>query len=137
MARTAMIDAGPAAYPVGVDPQGVIFHHERGQSADGAPFNWFIETADQILNEDSTVLVLGLWPDLGDQVGPVKLTLFSRLAPQAEPAASGPFALAPGQDRADFRISGRFFRVRFSGGSAPTACRLGKPVFKVAMAGSR
>jgi len=74
MARTTMIDAGPAAHPVGVDPDGGVFHHERGHSADGAPFTWFIETADQVLDEDRTVMALGLWPDLGDQAGPVKLS---------------------------------------------------------------
>lgn len=137
MARTAMIDAGPAAYPVGVDPLGSVFHHERGQSADGAAFSWFIETADQVLDEEKTVLALGLWPDLGDQAGPVKLSLFSRLAPQADLSVHDPIALAPGQDRADFRVTGRLFRIRFSGGSAPTACRIGKPVFKIAMAGGR
>jgi len=137
MARTAMIDAGPAAYPVGVDPSGAIFYHERGHSADGAAFSWFIETADQVLDEDRTVMARGVWPDLVDQIGPVKLSLFSRLTPQGEVTTVDPVALVPGQDRADFRAAGRFFRIRFSGSSAPTACRIGKPVFNVAFAGGR
>ena len=137
MARTAMIDAGPAAYPVGVDPQGAVYYHERGHSADGAAFSWFIETADQVLDEDRTVMARGIWPDLADQAGPVRLSLFSRLTPQGDVAVSGPFALAPGQDRVDFRATGRLFKIRFAGGSAPTACRIGKPVFNVAVAGAR
>ncbi len=137
MSRTAMIDAGPAAHPVGVDPQGAMFHHERGQSADGSGFSWFIETADQVMDEDRTVMARGIWPDIADQVGPVKLSFFSRLTPQGEVVASGPFALVPGQARADFRATGRFFRIRFAGNSAPTACRIGRPVFNVELAGSR
>ena len=137
MARTAMVDAGPAQHPIGVDPSGGVYHHERGQSADGAAFSWFVETADQYLDEATTMMARGLWPDLADQVGPVSLTVTSRFEPQGAEKMIGPIAMTPGTERADFRVSGRLFRVRFSGGSAPTGCRIGKPIFNVATAGGR
>jgi hypothetical protein len=37
--------------------------------------------------------------------------------------------------KADLLVSGRLFRVRFSGSSGPTACRLGQPMFDVAPTG--
>lgn len=137
MARTAFVDAGPTAFPLGVDPSGQIYWHERGQSADGASFEWFIESSDQYLDENSTALARCLWPDTAGQVGPVILNIFCRFKPQGEERAYGPFAMAPGQDRVDLRSSGRLFRIRFSGGSAPTACRIGKPIFEIASAGNR
>ena len=137
MARTAMVDTGPSQHPIGVEPGGGIFHHERGESADGGPFSWFIESADQCLDENATALARGLWPDLAGQVGPVNLSIISRFKPQGGETAYGPFAMAPGEDRLDFRASGRLFRIRYSGSAAPTACRIGRPVFDVAMGGGR
>jgi hypothetical protein len=62
MGRTAMVDAGPSPYPVGVTLAGRIYWHERGHSADGAAMAWHIESADQMLGEDDTMLVTGFWP---------------------------------------------------------------------------
>ncbi|MDP3854393.1 hypothetical protein [Phenylobacterium sp.] len=137
MARTAMVDAGPAQHPIGVDPVGQVYWHERGASADGGPFSWFVETADQHLDEDVTAMVRGLWPDIKDQQGPVAVTVISRFQPQGEERVYGPYLMAPGEDRIDIRATGRLFRMRLSGGSSPTACRIGKPVFDIAVAGRR
>lgn len=135
MARTAFVDAGPSAFPVGVTYQGQVFFHEKGHSADGGPFSWFIETADSYLDPDSMLLVRGVWPDFAGQVGPVNVSVKSRREPQgAETIVIAP-AMAPGDAKADLMTTGRLFRVRFSGESAPTACRIGEPVFDVAPAG--
>ena len=114
-----------------------MFYHERGASADGGAFSWFLESADQVLDTDLTGLTRGVWPDLSGQIGAVSLTVTSRFKPQGAEKVYGPYAMAPGEDRVDLRASGRLFRVRFAGGSAPTACRFGKPVFDVAQAGHR
>ncbi|WP_304171444.1 hypothetical protein [Phenylobacterium aquaticum] len=137
MARSAFVDAGPSPSPIGVRPDGAIYWHERGASADGAPIAWFIETADQYLSEDQTVLVRGVWPDFAHQVGPATLSVTARLKPQDPETSSSVVALSPGDDRADLRASGRLFRVRFSGESSPARWRLGRTVFDVAAAGGR
>ena len=49
MARTGFVDAGPSLYPLGVTFEGQVYLHEKGHSADGQPFAWFIETADSYL----------------------------------------------------------------------------------------
>lgn len=137
LARTAFVDAGPAEHPVGVDPQGAIFWHERGASADGGAFAWFVETADTYLNEDTVSVLRGVWPDIQDQVGVVSLTASARFHPQGDEIVRGPAALTPSQDKADLRATGRLFRLRFSGAGAPTFCRLGRPVFDMAPTGKR
>jgi hypothetical protein len=137
MARTAMVDAGAAQHPVGVNPSGAAYWHERGESADGAPFSWFVETADQYLDEAATSMVRGLWPDISGQVGPLSVTVISRFEPQGDERNFGPYVMAPGADRVDFRATGRLFRMRLSGGSSPTACRMGKPAFDIVQTGQR
>jgi len=137
MARTAFVDAGPSLYPIGVTYDGVAYHHEKGHSADGQPFSWFIETADSYLDPDSCLLVREIWPDFKDQVGPVALSITSRRHPQdAESRVTAP-AMAPGDAKTDVLVSGRLFKVRFAGSSAPTACRIGQPVFDATPAGRR
>jgi hypothetical protein len=136
MARTAFVDAGPSAYPIGVTYDGRIYFHEKGRSADGGKFAWFIETADSYLDPDRTLLVRGLWPDFKDQIGPVTLSVKARLHPQDVERVMTARPMAPGEAKADLLASGRVFRLRFAGGSAPTGCRIGKPTFDVAPAGA-
>ena len=137
MARSAFVDAGPAGDPIGVTPQGNVYWHERGQSADGAALAWSIETADQYLSEEQTALLLGIWPDIKNQVGPINVTAISRLKPQGDENVKGPFAMAAGEDKVDFRCSGRLFRLRFEGSSVPAFARLGQIAVNLAPAGKR
>lgn len=137
MARTAFVDAGPAPDPIGVTPGGAVYWHERGASADGQAMAWSVETADQYLSEEQTGLVLGLWPDFKSQIGPVHVTVISRLKPQSVETVKGPYGMAVGDDKLDVRCSGRLFRLRFAGDSGPTFARLGEISVDVAQAGKR
>ena len=135
MGRTAIVDAGPSAYPIAVTFAGQVYHHEKGHSADGQPFAWFIESADSYLDPAACLLAREVWPDFQGQQGPVTVTVTARGHPQDTAFAVSAAALAPGDAKADLRVSGRLFRVRFSGASAPTACRIGQPIFDVASTG--
>jgi hypothetical protein len=134
-ARTAFVGEGPTAYPIGTTYEGNIYYHERGRSADGGSFAWHIETADQLLSPEWRMLVRGVWPDFSDQMGPVQVTLTSRETPQGGETITTSLPMAPGDAKADLLASGRLYRVRFSGESAPTSCRIGEPVFDVERAG--
>ena len=135
MARTAFVDAGPSAYPIGTTFDGSVYLHEKGRSADGGRFAWFIESADSYIDSDSTLLVRGLWPDFKDQIGPVNVSVAARRHPQATDPVVATAAMAPGDTNADLLLSGRLFRVLFSGDSAPTGCRIGTPTFDTAVTG--
>lgn len=138
MARTAYVDAGPSDYPIGVNPTGSVYWHEQGQSDNGAVLSWFIETADTYLDESLTMMCRGLWPDMADQVGPVAVTLTTQLKPQDQnPRTFGPYTMAVGDAKTDIRASGRLFKVKFSGSSAPSYMRLGKLSFDLVAAGGR
>lgn len=137
MARSAFADAGPSSDPIGVAPDGNVYWHERGHTADGQALSWWIETADQYLDEDFTILLRGLWPDVKSQKGPLNVTAISRLKPQGDENIKGPFPMAVGEDKVDFRCSGRLFRLRFAGNSVPSFARLGEISVDIVQAGKR
>lgn len=66
----------------------------------------------------------GLWPDFRDQNGPGAGERRRAAASPVPQAASASAAMAPGDPRADLLLSGRLFRIRFAGNSAPTGCRI-------------
>jgi hypothetical protein len=137
MARPAMVDAGPSSYPIGTTVAGAIYYHEKGNSADGSPLSGYVETADIYLDEDRSVLVRGVWPDIADQVGPMHLTLTSRQYPQGDGVMYGPYAMAAGQDKVDFKATGRLYRVKISWNSSPAEGRIGRLTFDVKLRGRK
>ena len=137
MARTAYVDAGPSDSPVGVTVDGVVYWHERGNSADGQSLAWFLESADQNIGDlDRLQRVNGVWPDVDQQIGPLWMSVFTRLRPQAT-ERKHTWTLAPMQAKRDFRATGRLARVRFEGASVPSFARLGSPVFDLLQLGGQ
>lgn len=136
LARTSFIDVDPSPYPIGISYDGHIYWHEKGHGADGGALTWYLESADQYLNEgQDRLLVRGMWPDFQDQLGPVWLSIITRDEAQGAETTRGPYALAPETTRKDFFVEGRLARVRIEGNSAPSYMRLGKPVFDVEKTG--
>jgi hypothetical protein len=135
MARSAMLDAGPQPSPIGVSPGGSAYWHERGESDDGAPFSWFIESGDLELDPNRSLRARKFYPDFKAQKGPITVTISTRQEQQGRVRTYAPFSVAPGQGQADFLGSGRIFRIRYSGHSSPTAGRLGKASFDVVQTG--
>lgn len=128
-ARTAMVDAGPAQNPIGVSVDGRIYWHELGHSADGQALPWQLQSADLYVDENRAALVRQAWPDLSsDQIGPVQLSLTSRLHPQGPKTTFGPYTLTPGQETVDMKASGRLFQLTYSGYSLPSYARIGRLV---------
>lgn len=138
-ARTAMVDAGPQIYPIGVTAGGAVYWHEKGHSADGAPMAWLAETSQLYLDPNFVLLVREFWPDLGggDQLGPVNMSIPMQIYPQGPMTVAGPFAIAPGQALVDFKAEGRLARVLFSGFSAPAYARVGRLSFDAKQRGRR
>ena len=136
MARTAFVDAGPSQYPAAAAYDGSVYWHERGKSADGSALSWFIESADQYLSEDSSMMVRCVWPDIYGQEGPITMTITTRERPEAS-ERSVSYVVAPSDTKTDTRISGRLARFRFEGSASPTAWRLGRPVLDLVSTGTR
>ena len=137
MARTASVDAGPSSYPCRTTYDGAIYWHERGHSADGAALQYFIETADQMMDEERSMLIRQIRPDFQGQEGPVSITLTTRFEPQGSETVRGPYSAAPGARKVDARATGRFVKIRYAGDSTPAWARLGQTAFDVTPAGRR
>lgn len=138
MARSAYVDAGPAVSPIGVTPDGHVYWHERGNSADGLLITGFIESADQYLSDARRqMMVRDIEPDFQDQVGALAVTLFTRDYPQSDAETYGPYVLSPGDDYLDFRAEGRLARVRFAFSASPCFARMGRPSFDIVGTGQR
>lgn len=138
MARSAYVDAGPSASPIGVTPAGDVYWHERGHSADGAPLSGFLESADQYIDEDRRHMMLrDVEPDFESQIGPITLKVITRDFPQSDDQEWDPVMLAPGQDFEDFRAEGRFIRTRWEWSSVPAFARWGRPSFDAVRTGQR
>ena len=133
--RTAYVDAQPALYPIATTADGHIYYHEKGHSADGSVFTWFLESAAQLIEVDWRLLVKTIWPDFQNQQGPITVTVKSREHPQGEVTTFTSEPMSPNDMKADLWLTGRIFQVRFDGASAPSNMRLGKPVFEVERAG--
>lgn len=138
LARTAFTDAGPAPSPIGTDVDGNIYWHERGHSADGGSFSWHYETGDLYLDEGGRALrIKTCWPDFQDQLGPVSLTITSKMFPQGDETVHGPYAMGVSQDRVYMRVTAKIVRIKVSGAVAPTYARGGKLTFDAEVAGRR
>jgi hypothetical protein len=138
LARTAFVDAGPGPSPIGVTRGGAIYWHELGQSADGGVLTGYIETTDFYASEAQASLKLnGMWPNFKDQVGALQMTIYARDYPQAPERTYGPWALAPGQSKRAFRVTGKVYRVRFDFSSTPSYARMGKCEFDAEQVGGR
>lgn len=137
LARTAFIDAGPTPYPCGVAYDGRPYWHEKGNSADGGVRSWSIKSSDAALDLNRSVLVRGIWPDVADQTGPVSLTFYTRQYQQGDVTSFGPYAMAPGEDKVDFKASGRFIAMEYSGNSAPSDARIGSPAVDLKLRGRK
>ena len=138
MARTAYSDVGPTEYPFGTAYDGTVYLHENGNSADGSPISWYIESADQYLGEGEQITAVnGVWPDFKSQIGAANLEVVLKAYPQAVERTKGPYVMPPNKNRKDFRAQGRIIRLKVSGNSSPTFLRFGKLEFDVEGRGSR
>jgi hypothetical protein len=139
LTRTAFIDSGPMTYPIGITPDGHVYLHEKGNSADGGPITGFLQSADFYLSDAAGgIMVNGVWPDFKNQVGAVSMTLNLRNNPQSTTIRThGPYVLTPGMEKKSFRASGRIAQLRFDFSSSPVYVRGGKPEFDVQNIGGR
>lgn len=117
---------------------GECYFHEKGNSADGGPLDWHLETNDFALDENETaMLVRGFIPDFKDQQGDVLLSVFLRMYPQDNERVLGPFTVKATDRQKDFMGTGKIARLKLSGSSAPASLRMGRPVFDLKPAGRR
>ena len=124
--RTAMIDSGGAPYPMGASTTGVVYFHEKGNSADGDPITWHLETGAFDLGDGTT-----LWrakkmiPDFEDFLGGCDITFNSYIYPASTPS-SVTVSVNSATEHADFLLVGRQISFLLEGNAAPAFMRNGE-----------
>jgi hypothetical protein len=113
------------------------FRFDCGATSLGLAFS-YIQSADFYLDESRRrTMVKGVIPDFETQGDAVDLTLTFRNRPMsANVTAKGPYSIAVGADKVDFRASGIVVAAKFSTASAARV-RFGEPVFELVPGGGR
>lgn len=138
LARTAFMDAGPATYPVGVDPDGKVFWHEKGASADGDAISGHLEAGPQYVEQTGRLLLMREFiPDFQNLVGGLSLTLKTWEEPQSTPVEWGPYNISSMSESVQVKALGRLMGWRIEFDSAPSSWRMGTPVVEGRDAGKR
>jgi hypothetical protein len=138
LARTAAIDAGPSDYPIAVDPNGCVFWHELNRTANGGAINWRAESGYIRLGDgDRSFTIKGSFPDFQDQEGPVMLTLTAYERPQGAATDTAMVTLTADQAQADFFVTGRYIKIKYSGETGPTFARFGTITMDMTARGRR
>lgn len=138
LARSAFIDAGVFAYPIGVSPDGYIYDHELGQSADGAAIGEeLISGAFDIEDGDALMRIHGMLPDLKDVAGLVEVSVLTRHEPNGAEQTWGPFTVNAATTRLNFQALGRHARIKIASNSSPSFWRLGAPRWDILPTGMK
>jgi len=129
--RTAAVDAGVAPYPIATTYAGLVYYQE----VVGGSVTYSLTTADQYIRDASIAYQVQRYiPDFEEQDGTGYLQLTVRRYPQSDAITKGPYTLAEGATKVDFRASGSIVSMRLSG----TGCiRLGKPEIEAIPLGQR
>jgi hypothetical protein len=113
MARTAWVDSDVFTRPFAVHPDGTLFQHETGWTADGAPRGEYARSGPiEMSSGDRTLHVTQTLPDELTE-GDVQLRFFTKFAPKGEEFMFGPYQIT--RPYMDTRFSGRQAEVQIEG----------------------
>lgn len=141
--RAAMHQGMTGIYGVLADTSNTQFYtHETGkQGESGDLLTWYWSMMVYLDKGKRRVMVKRLVPDVENQAGNVTLTVSALPYPQGAETTLQTKTLAVGDDRSDFRASGRLIRVKFSGndgtGSTDTFARFGSTTAEFVVLGER
>ena len=124
--RAAWVDSAVFQFPIGVGTDGILYQHEQGTDANGAPLvasitSGFSDIAD---GEDFT-FIDKFMPDFAYQSGNVYITAQSVNYPNGPVRTYGPFTAAPGTQFISCRIRGRQVSFTFATQDLGADFRLG------------
>jgi hypothetical protein len=128
--RTVGINAGVLPYPVAADSSGYLYIHEKGNTANGAAINWYLETGAVQIGTGATLFkVNSFYPDFSGLLGGATLTASAYKYPQSSAIATGPFNFTSASEKIDMLGGppiGREVSFLFEGNSSPAFMRTGK-----------
>ena len=137
MARTAWFDKTFFDGPIGIGPDGYVYVHEVGSTADGLPMNDRIETAPFDMDDGDMVVNLSrIVPDM-ELTGAVDFTIRTRRFPNKPMEMELVRPYSEDMHRIDLRAQGRQMSLSISSRTAETSWRMGDLRVDVTPAGPR
>ena len=148
----AQISGSNVTNILAADGNGKVYTHECGQPVVATgPTSWYLQSADHYLDDGRRRLMIrGVQPDFTSldlneeppaearNTQSVSLTLSVRDRPQSSATTKGPFTIAAGAAKTDFRASGKIIAVKLGQTtSVDRELRLGKLLFDVVPLGER
>jgi hypothetical protein len=117
MDRTVWSDSfGAKTVPFAFDPDGYLYNHETGTSADGAAMNSYIEGSPREISQDGETLYMvdQVIPDVTMSSGTsLDLYMNTRKYPNATETVKGPFTITSSTDKVSTRAKGRQIALKF------------------------
>ena len=116
LARTAWTGSGVFEFPLATSPDGYLYDHESGWTADGAPLTstrFATSGPVEIGNGDNVIVAQQLLPDEKTQ-GQATISFITKFTPQGTPVTYGPYTLTP---YTPVRFTGRQIEMTVNGAS--------------------
>lgn len=129
LARTTALAASDVIKDVvALSPDGYIYNHETGTSADGSAINAYIVSGDVEIDNDGVELmhVGGFVPDIRGFAGSLALTISAKKYPgSTETQTSGPYTITPTTRLVKPRVRGRQVSLRFESTGTSDSWQIG------------
>jgi len=117
MDRTVWNDSfGAKTVPFAFDPDGYLYNHETGTSADGAAMNSFIEGSPREISAEGETLYMvdQVVPDVTmSSTTSLDLYMNTRKYPNATETVKGPFTITSSTEKLSTRAKGRQIALKF------------------------
>lgn len=142
LSRTAWCDSGRLPTPIAADPNGLLYFHESGFTANGQPINAYVESADIDLGGGDQFMFLSkVIPDVQFLASgtnqQLAVDIFKRNSSGHPKTLERTITVAPSTDYVNVRTRGRRLSVKFRSNETGTAWRLGTTEIQIAPDGKR
>jgi hypothetical protein len=139
LSRTAWVDQSPYGNPIATDSQGILYHHEVGDDADGAPMIAYAQSGYYDLQDGNAETYTNtLVPDfLTDSPAGIQITVTAVDYPGDPPRTYGPFTVTPTSRRINCSIRGRQIALKIGSITMGGFWRMGALRYSRKAAGTR
>lgn len=131
--RTAWITAGIYSNPIGFGAtDGMIYFHERGNTANGATIDWSLSTGlFDVADGNNMFLITKYIPDFADQAGNIDVDIAFKRWNRGDEMNSTSFSVTPTTREVNFRQLGRQCQITWSAGANSAFARFGAQRFEL------